>query len=280
MNAVRKVTPDGRVSVDWLEAADGPTLASWVRAVLLEADPDMPLWRSNSLHRVVIEAYSDAPEGARKVMREAVRDFVIEMADDGPSVWSGLAGDRLLLVAGEVCGQAIAPFLRRMVVSGMYVDVDAPVPGDIHARLLQTIGRLGVQEPPEFWLEQARIAPQKYLPAAMRGLHVSAANPLGLLGQVQAEWSPALLADIRMVVSVMEAQEGTQWMRRCIAECYHAIPPEVLRALPQAEGVCPAAGPQSQPERDAQARSLGLIGAGTRRQPAPAEQFAYQDVAT
>lgn len=280
MSTVRKFMPDGRVNVEWLEAADGPTLASWVRAVLLEADPDTPLWRSNSLHRVVIEAYRDAPEGARMVMREAVGDCVIEMADNGSSVWGGLAGDRLLLVAGEFCGRAIAPFLRRMVLSGTYVDVDAPVPGDIHARLLQTIGRLGVQELPEFWVEQAQIAPHKYLPAAMRGLHISGANPLSMLGQVRVAWSPALLADIRMVVSVIEAQEGAEWMRRCIAECYDSIPPKVLQALPQVEGIRPTVAPQDLSERDAEIRSRRRIGAGRRREPASSEQFACPEAAT
>jgi len=229
-----KLLPDRSVNPEWLAAVTGDVLSQWVCDLLHEQDLDLPPWVNDTPHRVLIAAYKAAPEGVRKVLRDAVADYVLQMADGEDRTWGGLPGDRLVFVAGEICGRTIAATLTRMVSSGHYVDLTAPIPGDVHGRMLQALVRLDVRESIDFWLGQARLCPVRYLPVAMRGLEISGLNPFHLLGLVDTTWNDELLADIEMVVDLLDMAHGPEWVAQRIAECRERIPAEVLRVLPKA----------------------------------------------
>lgn len=239
MNAVDKLLPDGSVSPEWLASLGGRELQCWVSDLLHDADPDIPVWVNDAPHRVLLAAYREGPEGVWQVISDAVSGYVIEMADgDG---WGGMAGGRLLFVAGEVCGREIAGRVRAMVQSRRYLDLSSPIPGDLHGRMLQTLVKLGVQEGLDFWLEQARLCPDRYLPVAMRGLDIAGRNPFELLTLVDADWNDGLLADVEMVVDILDMHWGSEWVAKAVAACGTLIPAEALAALPQAETAAQAA---------------------------------------
>lgn len=234
MSTVRKLLPDRSVNPQWLASVTGDVLSQWVHDLLHEQDLDLPPWVNDTPHRVLIAAYKDAPEGVRKVLRDTVAEYVIHMADGDTQAWQGMPGDRLIFVAGEICGSDVAGTVRRMVRSGAFADLSAPIPGDVHGRMLQTLVKLDVREGLDFWLAQARIAPARYLPVAMRGLEISRLNPFVLLTLIDTEWGRPLLADIEMVVDILDMHHGPEWVAQRIAECREHIPDEVLQVLPEA----------------------------------------------
>ena len=228
-----KLLPDGDLNPDWIAGLGETALRQWIASVLQRRDPDFPAWTVPEPHDFLIDAFRETAGIARRLFSDTVADLVRDMADDPASVWRRNleAGDSLLLLAGETCGEEIAPPVRRMAHSGDFVGLERTPNRDLHARLLQLMMAMRVHENMSFWQAQARRDPGAFLPVAMRGAERSELNPFRVLAAIAAPGDAALMAGILRVTDILTAIHGSPWVDRQRAEAAPSIAPAVLRWL-------------------------------------------------
>jgi len=236
MAEVRKVLR-GDVHVEWLAQLPAAELRDWITDLLHGREVDIPAALSDTPHYFLLDTYEAAPAHVRQALADAVLALVQDMAWHADSPWRvntlALApGDRLLWVAlGMEDRRCVGP-VTHMVESKEFIGQPGQMPGGIHARLLQGLIALGVQETEEFWRQQVRIEPRDFLILAMRGLaEHPAANPFRLLSEFHGPWTEDMSADLVRLLDVLRMTKGAETLRSWVWAYRKAIPVAVASEL-------------------------------------------------
>jgi len=212
-----------------------------VRDMLLGREIDTPGGLGDTPDYTLLDVYDKASGRLQDKLVGVVQRFLEDMADNPESEWRKenpvfSLGDRLVFVArGMKDGSFVYP-IRRMVDSGDFVGAPGELPGGLHARLLQALLNLGVQEDVRFWRAQVRACPD-CLMMAIRGLgEAGGRSPFCLLLEVDVEWTPELTAALRRVVTALRLKHRTGWGADAAERYTDLMPPEVAEQFGQAAG--------------------------------------------
>jgi len=227
-----KLLDDGCLNREWAESLDAQELRAWIHDLLHDRELDLPGDREGEPDYLLIDLYEKGDIHAKRALAEAVAGLVDDMAKGATPDWHGEAADRLLFVAGTVCGQAIVPAVKRMIRSGRLIDPGAGIPGDIHFRLLQTLVALGVEDGLDFWKDQVAISPEQYLGIAFRALLLSPSDDaIQLLADLGAPLTPKMQADVRRALEVLPDRFGDRYVRDLIEDWPGRLAPEITHIV-------------------------------------------------
>ena len=229
MPDVAKVKAGG-ANPEWLAGLPAAELQAWITRLLRGQEADIPTALTDTPEDVLLDAYEAANACLKGALADAVLALVEEMAWDAASVWRTEVspvslGDRLVLAALSVGDRRTVSAIRHMVESRDFVGKPGAMGGGVHARLLQGLIALGVEETEAFWRREVQVAPA-VLVLAMRGL-AEAGNPFALLREAGDTVLRELEPDLVRLLDVLRAAKGSGWLREAVRPYRHLLPPGV-----------------------------------------------------